>query len=86
MKSVIAVKVNPGRQSLEKGLSCIFQAIGNVLSQRCSVSMPKHWQHSTKVRDKEIKYGVRMFSCHSIIRETEAQLLSSKAEILMLAV
>ena len=30
------------------------RAIGNVLLQRCRVSMPKHWQHSTKVRDKGI--------------------------------
>ena len=53
-KSVMALKVNPGRQSPEKGLSFIFQAIGNVLLQRCRVSMTKHWQHSTKVRDKGI--------------------------------
>ena len=31
MKSVMALKVKPGRQSLETGLLCIFQAIGNIL-------------------------------------------------------
>lgn len=31
MKSVLtALKVKPGSQSLEKGLSCIFQALGNI--------------------------------------------------------
>ena len=40
-------------QSLENGLSCIFQAIGNIL-QRCRASMTKHRQQSTRVRAKGI--------------------------------
>ena len=31
MKSVMALKVRPGRQSLEKGLLCVFQVISNIL-------------------------------------------------------
>ena len=50
MKSVTDFKVNPGRQSLEKGGLCIFQAIGNILLQRCRASMTKHRQQSTNVR------------------------------------
>ena len=33
MKSVIPFKVKAGRQSLDNGLSCIFQALGNILLQ-----------------------------------------------------
>ena len=52
MKSFIPLKVKPGRQSLEKGLLCIFQAIGNILLQRGRGSMTKHRQQSTKVKAK----------------------------------
>ena len=31
MKSIIPLKVKPGRQSLENGLSLTFQVIGNIL-------------------------------------------------------
>lgn len=41
-------------QSLENGLSCVFQAIGSILLQRCTASMSKHRQQSTKVRTKGI--------------------------------
>lgn len=37
-----------------RGLSCILEAIGNVLLQRCKVSMTKHRKQNTKVRAKEI--------------------------------
>ena len=33
-ESVIPLKVKPGRQGLEKGLSCIFQAIGLLLGRK----------------------------------------------------
>ena len=48
-KSVIPLKVKPGRQSIE-----IFQAIGNILLQRCRASVTKHRKQSTKVRAKGI--------------------------------
>ena len=41
-------------QSLENGFSCILQAIGNILLQRCKASMTKHGPQSTWVRAKEI--------------------------------
>ena len=41
-------------QSLENGLSCVFQTIGSILLQRCTASMSKHRQQSTKVRTKGI--------------------------------
>ena len=41
-------------QSLESGLSSIFQALGNILSQRYRASMTKHKQQSTRVRAKGI--------------------------------
>ena len=34
MESAILLPVKPGRQSLESGLSCIFQALGNILLQK----------------------------------------------------
>ena len=40
--------------SLENRSSCIFQAIFNILSQRCRVRMTKHRQQSTRVRTKGI--------------------------------
>ena len=46
----VYMKIKPGRQSLEKGLLCIFQAAGNILLQRYSSSMTKHKQESTKFR------------------------------------
>ena len=52
-KGVIPLKVESGRQSLENGLSHIFQAIGNILLQRCRASMTKHKEQSTKVELKE---------------------------------
>ena len=54
MKSVIPLKVKPGRQSLKKGLLCIFQTIGNIPFQRYRSSMTKHRQQGTKFRAKEI--------------------------------
>ena len=39
-------------QRLEHGLSCLFQAIGNILLQRCRARMTKHRQQSTEVRAK----------------------------------
>ena len=50
----IALEVKPGKQSLENGQSRIFQAIGNIILQRCRASMTKHRQQSTKVRAKGI--------------------------------
>ena len=41
-------------QSLENRRSCVFQAIGGVLLQRCAATMSKHRKHSTKVRAKGI--------------------------------
>ena len=41
-------------QSLEKGLSCIFQAINNILLQRCRASRSEHKQQSTRVRAQGI--------------------------------
>ena len=41
-------------QSLENELSSIFQALGNILSQRCRASMAKHRQQSTGVSAKGI--------------------------------
>ena len=48
-KGVLPLKVKLGRQSLEKELSCIFQAIGNILLQRFRASITKHRQQSTEV-------------------------------------
>ena len=47
-----AFKGQAGKQSLEKGLLYQFQAIGNILLQRCRASMTKHRQKGTKVRAK----------------------------------
>ena len=47
----IPYKVKPERQSLEKGLLCIFQAIGNIT---CRASMTKQRQQGKKVRAKRI--------------------------------
>ena len=47
-KSVIPLKV-----SLENGLSCIFQAIGNILLQKCRANKTKHRQESTGLELKE---------------------------------
>ena len=41
-------------QSPENGLSSIFQALGDILSQRNRASMTKHRQQSTRVRAKGI--------------------------------
>ena len=41
-------------QSLENGLSSMFQALGNILSQRNRASMTKHRQQGTRVRAKGI--------------------------------
>ena len=41
-------------QNLENRLSCIFQALGNILLQRYRASMTKHRQQSTKVKAKGI--------------------------------
>ena len=54
MKSVTPLKVKPGKQSLEKGLLCIFQTIGNIPLQKSRDRMTKHRPESTKVRTKEI--------------------------------
>ena len=54
MKSVRPLKDKPGRQSLEKGLLCIFQATGNIPLQRYRASITKHRQQSTKVRAKGV--------------------------------
>ena len=54
MKIVIHLKVKPGRQSLENVLSCVFQAVGNILLQRSRASIKKHLQLSAKVRAKGI--------------------------------
>ena len=43
------LKFKPLWQSIEKGLLRIFQAIGNILLQRCRASLTKHRQWSTKV-------------------------------------
>ena len=51
-KSVIPLKGKPGKQRIEKGLLCVFQAIGNILLQRFRASTTKHRQQSTKVRAK----------------------------------
>ena len=53
-KSVTSLKVKPGRQSLEKGLLCVFQATGIILSQRCRARITKHSKQSTNVRAKGI--------------------------------
>ena len=37
-------------QSPENSLSCIFQVIGNILSQRYRASMTKNSQQNTKIR------------------------------------
>ena len=54
MKNVIHLKVKPGRQSLENGLSGIFQALGNALLQRCRSSVTKQGQLNTKAGAKGI--------------------------------
>ena len=51
---ILPLKIKPGRQSLEKGLSCIFQAIGNRSFTKCRASMTKHRRQSTEVRAKGI--------------------------------
>ena len=49
-KSVMPLKVKPGRKSLENGISCMFQAVGNILSQRCRASMSEHKVWSQRIR------------------------------------
>ena len=39
-------------QSPKNRLSCIFQAISNIIFQRCRVSMTKHRQQGTKIKVK----------------------------------
>lgn len=53
-KTLLALKVKPGKQSIAKYLLCVFQAIGNILLQRSRASMTKHKQQSTHVRAKGI--------------------------------
>ena len=53
-KSFTVFKVESGRQSLENGLSCTFQAPGNILLQWCGANMTEHRQQSTKVALKGI--------------------------------
>ena len=67
MKSVILLKVKPGRQSLEKGTLCVFQAIGNIPLQRHRVSKTKHRQQSTRVRAKRIA-PIRSQVCSSLLQ------------------
>ena len=47
-KSFTLLKVESGRQSLENGLSCTFQAPGNILLWWCRASMTEHRQQNTK--------------------------------------
>ena len=54
-------------QSLENGLSRLFQAIGNILLPRCRASMTKQRQQSTKVKAK----------CTDLIRSQACSLLHS---------
>jgi len=53
MKNLIPSKVKLGKQSLENGLSCLFQAVVNILLQRCRAGT-KHRQQGKKVRTKRI--------------------------------
>lgn len=44
---LIPLKVKSGRQSLEKGLACVFQAVGNILLQKVQT---RHTEQSARVR------------------------------------
>ena len=52
LEGVITLKIKTGRQSLENGLSCIFQATGHILSQRCRASMT---ETGNRARGLELK-------------------------------
>ena len=65
MKSVIPLKVKPGRQSLEKGLLC--QGIGNILLQRYRATKTKHRQQRTKIEAKEVT-PICSYICFSVLQ------------------
>ena len=52
-ESVILIPLKVG-WSLENGLSCIFQAVVNILLGRCRASMTKDRQQSTRVRARGV--------------------------------
>lgn len=54
MKSDMALKVKPGRQSFEKGCYIYFGLLSKFFYEKCRANRTNHRQQKTKVRAKGV--------------------------------
>ena len=80
MKSTVPLKVKCGKQNLENGLSCVFQAIGHRILQWYRANMTRHGQQSTKVRAK----GTSSQVCSSLLQTYRRLTLSQSISFVTL--